>query len=139
MRATSVPLGKATYVASRLDRSWLQTEQRKLHARSRQNPGYVFRKLWGLMTDPRNLRMAFARVARNRGRRTAGVDGVTVAMVLRDGADAWLLQLRTELRAGSYRPSPVRRVLIPKAGQPGKSRPLGIPTVIGWQKRPDFA
>lgn len=129
MRATSKPLERAMYVAPQLDRSWLQSEQKRLHARSRENPDYVFRKLWGLMTDPRNLRVALARVARNRGRRTAGVDGVTVAMVLNDGADAFVQQLRRELRAGSYRPSPVRRVLIPKAGQPGKFRPLGIPTV----------
>lgn len=129
MHATSEPLGKATYVASQLDRGWLQNERRKLHARSRMHPEYVFRKLWGLVTDPRNLRVAFARVARNKGRRTAGVDGVTVRMVLRDGGDAWLSRLRAELRTGGYRPSPARRVLIPKAGQPGKFRPLGIPTV----------
>lgn len=117
------------YVAPQLDRSWLQSEQKRLHARSREDPDYVFRKLWGLMTDPRNLRVALARVARNKGRRTAGVDGVTVAMALRDGVDALVQQLRMALRSGSYRPSPVRRVLIPKAGQPGKFRPLGIPTV----------
>lgn len=129
MRATSKPLERAMYVAPQLDRSWLQNEQKKLHARSREDPDYVFRKLWGLMTDPRNLRVALARVASNRGRRTAGVDGVTVAMVLRDGAEACVQQLRTELRSGRYRPRPVRRVLVPKTGQPGKFRPLGIPTV----------
>lgn len=117
------------YVASAPDREWLQNEQRKAYTRSRQNPDYVFRKLWGLITDPRNLRVAFARVARNRGRRTAGVDGLTVRMVLRKGVEEFLDSVRVELRSGRYRPSAVRRVLIPKPGQPGKYRALGIPTV----------
>jgi RNA-directed DNA polymerase len=117
------------YVAAQLDVSWLRNEQRKLYGRSQQQPDYLFRKLWGLVTDLRNLRLALARVARNRGRRTAGVDGVTVRKVLDDGAESFVIALRAELRGGEYRPSPVRRVLIPKAGQPGKHRPLGIPTV----------
>jgi group II intron reverse transcriptase/maturase len=129
MGAVPAPLGKAMYVASRLDQSWLQNEQRKLYARSMENPAYVFHKLWGLITDPRNLRNALARVARNKGRRTAGVDGITVGRVLELGAEEFVAHARAELRSGAYRPSPVRRVLIPKTGQPGKFRPLGIPTV----------
>jgi RNA-directed DNA polymerase len=117
------------YVATQLDKSWLRSEQRKLYARSWDEPGYVWRKLWGLVTDRRNLRLALARVAHNRGARTAGVDGQTVRKVLRRGVDDVVEQLRAELRSGSYRPSPVRRVLIPKPGQRGKFRPLGIPTV----------
>lgn len=117
------------YVANQLDKSWLRSEQRKLYARSWEEPGYVWRKLWGLVTDRRNLRLALARVASNRGARTAGVDGQTVRKVLRRGSDEVVEQLRAELRSGSYRPSPVRRVLIPKPGQRGKFRPLGIPTV----------
>ena len=69
------------YVASKDDRLWLQNVQRKLHTRSWRNPDYQFRKLWGLITDPRNLRIALARVNRNRGRRTAGVDGMTVNVI----------------------------------------------------------
>jgi len=72
--------------------------------------------------------MALARVASNRGRRTAGVDGVTVGRVAKR-VEVFIAQLRSELRSGAYRPSPVRRVLIPKIGAPGKFRPLGIPTV----------
>jgi len=129
MNTAPKPQGKATYVASELDKSWLLDEQRKLYARSRQNPDYVFRKLWGSITDPRNLRVAFARVARNKGARTAGVDRITVRQVLAKDVDKFLAGVRADLRSGAYRPNPVRRVLIPKAGQPGKFRPLGIPTV----------
>jgi RNA-directed DNA polymerase len=117
------------YVAPRTERTWLQSEQRRLHTRSENQSGYIFCKLWGLITDPRNLRVALARVARNRGRRTAGVDGITVRMVFEEGVDAFIDDVRGELRSGTFHPSPVRRVLIPKPGQPGKHRPLGIPTV----------
>src|SRR5262249_59059586 len=61
MRTHPAPLGKAMYVAFKLDLSWLQTEQRKLYARSMQSAEYVFQKLWGLITDPRNLRLALPR------------------------------------------------------------------------------
>jgi RNA-directed DNA polymerase len=129
MRAAAKPPGKVTYVASQSDKDWIRNVQRTLYTRSRSNLDYVFAKLWGLVTDPSNLRVALARVARNKGHRTAGVDGITVSRILREGGDEFLHRLRAELRAGGYRPAPVRRVLIPKIGQPGKFRPLGIPTV----------
>jgi RNA-directed DNA polymerase len=128
--ATAKPQGKAMYVATTSDRMWLLIEQRKLHERSRMNPDYVFRKLWGLITDHRNLRIALARVSGNRGKRTAGVDGMTVRRMLEtEGAEGFVTQVRDVLRKGTYAPKPARRVLIPKVGQPGKFRPLGIPTV----------
>ncbi len=128
MSTASKPPGKAMYVAPRPDWDWLRIAQRALYARSEKDTAHVFRKLWGLVTDPRNLRMALARVASNRGRRTAGVDGITVAR-LTNRTDAFIAEVRAELRSDAYRPSPVRRVLIPKIGAPGKFRPLGIPTV----------
>lgn len=117
------------YAASRTDRDWLLGEQRKLYRRSWEQPEYVFAKLWGLVTDLRNVRIAVERVARNKGRRTAGVDGLTVRKALGEGNEKFVEQVRRELRSGEYEPAPVRRALIPKAGQPGKFRPLGIPTV----------
>ena len=118
------PPGKAMYVAPRTDWDWLRVEQRKLYERSEEHVDYVFCKLWGLVTAPRNLRVALARVAGNRGRRTAGVDGITAGRVTRR-AEEFVAGLRSELRSGTYRPLPVRRVLIPKIGTPGKFRPLG--------------
>ena len=129
MNAAAGSLGQATYVASKDDRLWLLNVQRMLHARSRENPAYRFEKLWGLVTDPRNLRIALDRVRRNRGARTGGIDRVTVRMVLHRGTERFTAEVRKELRGRKFRPNPVRRVLIPKAGKPGKFRPLGIPTV----------
>jgi retron-type reverse transcriptase len=117
-------------MVSSSERNWLLNVQRRLYRKSWNESGYVFRELWGLVTDPRNLRNALARVARNKGRRTAGVDGMTVRRVLDQvGAFRYIGRVRGALRSGAYKPSPVRRVLIPKVGQPGKFRPLGIPTV----------
>src|SRR5260370_17729797 len=62
----------------------------------------------------------------NRGGR--GVDGVSFWGIERGvGVDEWLASLRKELRDQTYKPSPVRRVMIPKPG--GGERSLGIPTI----------
>src|SRR5918994_7549055 len=60
-----------------------------------------------------------------RGR--AGGDGMTFATIEAEGLETWLAGLREDLIAKTYRPEPVRRVMIPKPG--GGERPLGIPTI----------
>ena len=58
-----------------------------------------------------------------------GVDGVTIGDVTDSGVPEFLDGLSARLRARQYRPLALRRVHIPKPGQPGKQRPLGIPVV----------
>lgn len=72
----------------------------------------------------RNLQLAWERVRANGG--APGADRMTIEKFA-EQADERLQQLSQDLRAKSYRPQPVRRVLIPKSG--GGQRPLGIPTV----------
>jgi len=71
-----------------------------------------------------NLQAAFKRVRSNKG--AAGVDGLDIAQTSRHLVTAWPA-IRHELLVGTYRPQPVRRVMIPKPD--GSQRELGIPTV----------
>lgn len=112
------------------DEEWLLNIQRKLYTWSQGHPGEAWRDTWKWVIHPQNLRLAWQRVARNRGKRTPGVDGLTVRRVeQRIGVERFLDELRQRLRNGDYRPMPVRRVMIPKRGKPGQFRPLGVPTV----------
>ena len=112
------------------DQAWLLNVQTKLYQWSRENTEQPYRDLWNWVTDPRNLRCAWRRIAANKGKRTPGVDGETVGSIRRDkGEAAFLDNVRVELLTNSYRPSPCRRKMIPKRGKPGKFRPLGIPTI----------
>lgn len=76
--------------------------------------------------ESRNLRRALQRVQSNAG--APGVDGVTVENFPEQLRDRWP-RIADALRAGTYRPAPVRRVDIPKSGGQG-TRMLGIPTVL---------
>ena len=112
------------------DQAWILGVQRKLYQWSKANPDDSWRDMWGWLTDLRMLRHSWRRVASNRGRRSAGVDGMTVGRIrAKIGERRFLDELQAELRSSAYRPSPSRRKLIPKAGKPGQFRPLGIPTV----------
>ena len=102
--------------------------QTKLHGWAATDGGRRFDDLWNLVCDPAFLTMAWERVAGNKGSKTPGVDRVTVARISYGvGVEEFLRNIRAQLRAGEFRPVPVRQVMIPKAS--GKLRKLGIPTV----------
>ena len=71
-----------------------------------------------------NLQQAWKRVRSNKG--AAGIDGLDIDQTADHLRTAWPV-IRDQLLEGTYRPSPVRRVTIPKPD--GGERELGIPTV----------
>jgi RNA-directed DNA polymerase len=103
----------------------IRTLQRKLYVKAKAEPEFRFYLLHDKICRADILAHAYALARRNDG--AAGVDGVTFEEVERAGVEAWLEALREDLASMTYRPSPVRRVMIPKPG--GGERPLGIPTL----------
>jgi len=100
--------------------------QRKLWAAAKQSPERRFHALYDRIHRGDVLWEAWCRVKANRG--AAGVDRITLACVQEQyGVERLLSELQCDLREGTYRPAPARRVDIPKPD--GSKRPLGIPTV----------
>ena len=98
--------------------------QTVLHAKAKEEPDRRFHALVDKVWREDFLLEAWGLVRRNGG--AAGVDGMTVADIEAYGVERWVGELSRDLRDGTYEPSPVRQVLIPKK-QPGKFRPLGMP------------
>jgi RNA-directed DNA polymerase len=103
--------------------------QAKLHRWAGEDPSRRFGDLFNLVYDPGFLAEAWLRVKGNAGSRTPGIDGATVASIENrpGGVGVFLEDIRASLKAGEFRPVPVRQVMIPKKS--GKLRKLGIATV----------
>jgi RNA-directed DNA polymerase len=102
--------------------------QRYFARKAQAQPDYRFRDLYSLVWEPSFLDYALDRVLANRGSRSAGVDGITVGAFKEPGYRKTFIQtLSQELKNKLFRPTPGRRVYIPKGN--GKRRPLGILTL----------
>src|SRR6516162_8052466 len=103
----------------------LRNLQRKLYCKAKAEPAFRFYVLYDKICREDILLHAYKLARANAG--APGVDGVTFEQIEEQGLEEWLAGLREELVSKTYRPDPVRRVMIPKPSGEGE-RALGIPT-----------
>lgn len=112
----------------------MQTNNSKEKVRQLQNKLYLtakkcdsrrFHALYDKVYRDDVLFEAWKRVKANKG--SSGVDGIRIEDIEAMGIEKYLSEIKSELMDGKYKPSPVKRVMIPKPD--GSERPLGIPTV----------
>ena len=104
----------------------IRTLQRKLYRKAKQEPACRFHALYDKIYRADILSHAYNLVRANKG--SAGIDGVTFGDIEAKGeAAAFKAELAEALRSKTYKPAPVKRVMIPK-GQ-GGYRSLGIPII----------
>lgn len=101
-----------------------QKIQDKLYAESMD--GKMFTKLVEIITLPENVKLAYRNIKKNKGSKTAGTDGKTIQHLEKLSEEK--LVVLVQRKFSWYVPQSVRRVEIPKDN--GKTRPLGIPTIM---------
>ena len=95
-----------------------------LYAKSKQ--GEAFTNTMELISSEENIRLAYRNIKRNSGSHTSGTDKLNIKDIEKLSAEKLVEIIQRKLKF--YKPKPVRRVEIPKPN--GKTRPLGIPTIV---------
>ncbi|MCM3790610.1 group II intron reverse transcriptase/maturase [Domibacillus indicus] len=88
--------------------------------------GKSFNRLMDIVRSDNNIRLAFRMIKTNTGSNTAGTDGITIKEIKDSNIEEYVQLIKEKLKW--YKPNSVKRVYIPKAN--GKTRPLGIPTMV---------
>ena len=86
----------------------------------------IFTDLMKYISSEQNIRLAYRNIKGNTGSRTAGADNKTISHLAKWEISALIQHIQKKLNY--YQPQKVRRVEIPKGN--GKTRPLGIPTIM---------
>ncbi len=96
----------------------------ELYTKSKQDD--VFTNLIEIISSEENIRLAYRNIKHNSGSQTSGVDKLNIKDIEKLSAEELVEIIQRKFR--NYKPKPVKRVEIPKPN--GKTRPLGIPTII---------
>src|SRR6266511_4547313 len=107
----------------------IRSLQRRLYRKAKAEPAFRFYLLYATICREDILRHAYVLARAHAG--AAGVDGETFAAIAAAGEEDWLAGLRQELTTRTYRPAPVRRVMIPKPGA-ANARSASRRSGIGW-------
>ena len=97
----------------------------ELHQQS--NKGRAFKDLIYIISSENNILLAYRNIKKNDGSTTKGTDGKTIEHYKNWSEEKFVRHFQNKL--SNYHPKSVRRVEIPKEGQPDKLRPLGIPCI----------
>jgi retron-type reverse transcriptase len=109
--------------------------QRKLATWTATDENRRVNRLLRVISQPLWLSKAAEITLSSKGAKTPGVDGINKD-ALQEGLDEYLREIRIDLLSGNYRPSPARRIYIPKAN--GKQRPIGIPKLLSYYMSSQF-
>ncbi len=107
----------------------LRALQRVLYRTAKLDKTRRFHAVYDKLTRNDVMWTAWVNVAKNNG--SPGVDGVSIDLITESqgGINAFLDELKREVKSNTYRPLPLRRVNIPKPNKINELRPLGIPAL----------